>query len=134
MAALVEATESGDAEAAIALWTDQGEYITEHPFTARIACSRPVDYNGCMNRPTSIPQHIWDSFSDEARAIVPAVIDALERQVAELRQQLQDLQARLDQNSTNSSRPPSTDPIAVKRKPPKPPSKKRRGAQQGHPR
>jgi transposase len=87
-----------------------------------------------MGPPTSIPQHIWDSFSDEARAIVGAVIDGLERQVAELRQQVQDLKARLDQNSTNSSRPPSTDPIGVKRKPPEPPSKKRRGGQQGHPR
>lgn len=87
-----------------------------------------------MDRPTSIPQHIWDSFSDEARAIVGAVIDGLERQVAELRQQVHDLEARLDQNSTNSSRPPSTDPIGVKRKPPAPPSKKRRGGQKGHPR
>ena len=87
-----------------------------------------------MDRPTSIPQHIWDSFSDEARAIVGAVIDGLERQILELRQQVQDLKARLDQNSTNSSKPPSTDPIGVKRRPPEPPSKKRRGAQKGHPR
>src|SRR5262245_25525020 len=87
-----------------------------------------------MERPTSIPQHIWDSFSGEARAIVGAVIDGLERQVAELRRQVLDLKARLDQNSTNSSRPPSTDPIGVKRKPPAPPSKKRRGGQKGHPR
>jgi transposase len=87
-----------------------------------------------MDRPTSIPQHIWDSFSDEARAIVGTVIDGLERQILELRQQVQDLKARLDQNSTNSSKPPSTDPIGVKRKPPAPPSKKRRGGQKGHPR
>jgi transposase len=87
-----------------------------------------------MDRPTSIPQHIWDSFSDEARAIVGTVIVGLERQVIELRQQVQDLKGRLDQNSTNSSRPPSTDPIGVKRKPPEPPSKKSRGGQKGHPR
>jgi transposase len=87
-----------------------------------------------MDRPTSIPQHIWDSFSDEARLIVGTVIDGLERQIIELRQQVQDLKARLDQNSTNSSRPPSTDPIGVKRKPPEPPSKRRRGGQTGHPR
>ncbi len=38
-----------------------------------------------MERPPSIPQHIWGSFSDEGRAIVGAVIDGLEmseRQVA----------------------------------------------------
>ena len=87
-----------------------------------------------MDRPTSIPQHIWDSFSDEARALVATVIDGLERQIIELRQQVQDLKARVDQNSTNSSKPPSTDPIGVKRKPPEPPSKTRRGGQKGHPR
>jgi transposase len=87
-----------------------------------------------MERPTSIPQHFWDSFSDEARVAVGTVINGLERQLIELRQQVQDLRARLDQNSTNSSRPPSTDPIGVKRKPPEPPSKKRRGGQKGHPR
>jgi hypothetical protein len=43
-----------------------------------------------MDRPTSIPQHIWDSFSDEARAIVGTVIDGLERQIIELRHQVQD--------------------------------------------
>ncbi len=58
----------------------------------------------------------------------------MERHITELRQQVQDLKARLDQNSTNSSKPPSTDPIGVKRKPPEPPSKRRRGGQKGHPR
>jgi transposase len=87
-----------------------------------------------MDRPTSIPQHIWDSFSDEARVLVATVIDGLERQINELKQQVQDLKARIDRNSTNSSRPPSTDPIGVKRKPPTPPSGKRRGGQKGHPR
>jgi transposase len=80
-----------------------------------------------MNRPTSIPQHIWDILSDEARAGIGAVIEALENRVAEL-------EARLNQNSTNSSKSPSSDPIGVKRKPPAPPSKKCRGGQKGHPR
>jgi transposase len=80
-----------------------------------------------MNRPASIPQHIWGNLSDEARAGIGAVIDALENRIAEL-------EARLNQNSTNSSKPPSSDPIGVKRRPPDPPSKKRRGGQKGHPR
>src|SRR4051812_45924726 len=87
-----------------------------------------------MDRSTSISQPIWDGFSDEARAIVGTVIADLEQRITELAQQVQDLKARLDQNSTNSSRPPSTDPIGVMRKPPEPPSKKRRGGQKGHPR
>jgi transposase len=85
-----------------------------------------------MNRPAPIPQHVWDGFSDDACVIVGTVIDGLERQIIELRQQVQELKARLDQNSTNSSKPPSTDPIGVKRKPPEPPSKRRRGGQKGH--
>jgi transposase len=80
-----------------------------------------------MNRPTSIPQHIWDTLSEEARAGIGAVIEGLESRIAEL-------EARLNQDSTNSSKPPSSDPIGAKRKPPVPPSKKRRGGQKGHPR
>jgi transposase len=80
-----------------------------------------------MNRPTSIPGPIWDTLSDEARAGIGAVIEGLEVRIAEL-------EARLNQNSSNSSKPPSSDPIGVKRKPPTPPSRKRRGGQKGHPR
>lgn len=87
-----------------------------------------------MNPPAAIPPHLWDSLPDEARVVIGAVVDGLERQVNELAQQVRDLKARLDQNSSNSSRPPSTDPIGVKRKPPAPPSKRRRGGQIGHPR
>lgn len=87
-----------------------------------------------MNGPASIPQRIWDSLSDEARVVIGIVIDGLERQVIELKQQVQDLKARVDQNSTNSSKPPSTDPIGLKRKPPTPPSRRPRGGQNGHPR
>jgi transposase len=87
-----------------------------------------------MSRPTAIPQHIWDSLTDEARAVMGAVIDGLENRLAEAERQIKELQVRLDQNSTNSSKPPSTDPIGVKRKPPTPPSKQRRGGQKGHPR
>ena len=87
-----------------------------------------------MDQPTATPPHIWASLSEEARAVIGVVIVGLEGQVAELKQQVQDLKARLDQNSTNSSKPPSTDPIGVKRKPPTPPSKKCRGGQKGHPR
>jgi transposase len=87
-----------------------------------------------MDRPTVVLAHIWEGLSEEARTVINAVIIGLEQQIADLKQQVQDLNARLDQNSTNSSRPPSTDPIGVKRKPPTPPSKKRRGGQKGHPR
>ncbi len=45
---------------------------------------------------------------------------------------VRDLQARLQLNSTNSSKPPSSDPIGLKRKPPTPPSRRKRGGQPGH--
>lgn len=87
-----------------------------------------------MARPTAIPQQIWDSLTDEARAVIGAAIGGLETRLAEAERQIQELQARLGRNSANSSKPPSTDPIGVKRRPPTPPSKKRRGGQEGHPR
>jgi transposase len=45
---------------------------------------------------------------------------------------LRDLEARLNQNSSNSSRPPSSDPPSVKPAPPQPPSGKKKGGQPGH--
>lgn len=42
------------------------------------------------------------------------------------------LEARLNQNSSNSSKPPSSDPPSVKPAPPKPPSGKKKGGQPGH--
>jgi transposase len=78
-----------------------------------------------MTRPTSIPPHIWESLSTEARAIIAGVIGQLEQRIA-------DLEERLNKNSTNSSKPPSSDPPSVKRRPPAPPSGKRRGGQPGH--
>ena len=59
--------------------------------------------------------------------MISALVEGFERRIA-------DLEERLNRNSSNSSHPPSTDPIGVKRRPPAPPSKKRRGGQQGHPR
>ncbi len=56
-----------------------------------------------------------------------AVIAALQQQVTSLTTRVQDLEARLNQNSQNSSRPPSTDlPNA-----PRPPAKKRSGRAPG---
>ena len=81
-----------------------------------------------------LPPQIWDTLSPEAQAAVSMLVNRLEDQIVGLAQQVHELKARLDQNSTNSSRPPSSDPIGVKRKPPAPPSKKRRGGQNGHPR
>lgn len=56
----------------------------------------------------------------------------LEAKVVELEAKVAELTARLQQNSTNSSKPPSSDPPGVKRKPPQPKSGRKRGGQPGH--
>ena len=82
-------------------------------------------YNRGMTRPESVPQSIWDTLTPKAQACFAAVIGRLEQRIA-------DLEARLNQNSTNSSRPPSTDPPGIKRKPPAPTGRLKRGGQPGH--
>jgi transposase len=72
-----------------------------------------------------LPEHIWSTLSPEAQAAVSAVILSLEQRIA-------DLEERVHRNSTNSSRPPSSDPPSVKRRPPAPASGKGRGGQPGH--
>jgi transposase len=60
-------------------------------------------------------------------------IAALERQVAELEALVRDLAARLGTNATNSSVPPSANPLGAPKPVTKPKSKRRPGGQPGHP-
>ena len=68
----------------------------------------------------------------DAQAAVAAVFLAMQQRITELETRVRDLEARLRLNSTNSSKPPSSDPVGMKRKPPAPPSKRKRGGQPGH--
>jgi len=71
----------------------------------------------------------WAGFAPDAQA----VISALTQQVVALTAEVRALAARLGQNSTNSSRPPSSDPPwSSKRRPPAGPSGRRPGGQVGH--
>jgi transposase len=82
-----------------------------------------------------LPADLWNSLPAEARALILALrteAAELRAEVQELQRQVQDLHERLNQNSTNSSRPPSTDPPAVKRRPPRSPSGRRPSGQPGH--
>lgn len=76
-----------------------------------------------------LPAEVFDRLPPEAQAY----LRALETTVRHLQQRVADLEAQLGQNSTNSSRPPSSDSPAVKRAPPQPSSGQRRGGQPGHP-
>src|SRR5512147_1533112 len=79
-----------------------------------------------------LPDHLWNSASPELQAAILALVQIHQQRVAELESRVHDLEARLKLNSTNSSKPPSSDPISVKRQPPAPPSGKKRGGQPGH--
>ena len=79
-----------------------------------------------------IPAPLWNTVPPEAQVAILALVDSLKGRVAELEQRVGDLEARLKLNSTNSSKPPSSDPIGFKRKPPTPPSGRKRGGQPGH--
>src|SRR3954447_14645967 len=72
-----------------------------------------------------LPQEIWETLSPEAQAAVSALVTSFEQRIAALEE-------RLNTNSTNSSKPPSSDGPSVKRRPPTPPSGKKRGGQPGH--
>src|SRR5580704_18835828 len=72
-----------------------------------------------------LSQDLWDTIPPAAQAAVLALVRSLELRIAALEE-------RLNTNSTNSSKPPSSDALSVKRRPPTPPSGKKRGGQPGH--
>jgi len=85
-----------------------------------------------MSNPLPIPDDLWAKVPPDAQAAIAAVFLAIEQRVIELEARVRDLEGRLKLNSTNSSKPPSSDPVGMKRKPPAPPSGKKRGGQPGH--
>jgi transposase len=78
-----------------------------------------------MSRPSSIPVELWDAIPPDLRPALAAVVVGLEARIA-------DLEARLGQDSSNSSKPPSSDPPGAKPAPARAPSGKRKGGQPGH--
>jgi hypothetical protein len=56
-----------------------------------------------MTEQPPLSQYLWDTLSPEAQAAVSALVQSFERRIA-------DLEERLNKNSTNSSKPPSSDP------------------------
>src|SRR6185437_11937946 len=85
-----------------------------------------------MANPLPIPEDLWNKVPPDAQAAITAVFLAMQQRITELEARVCDLEARLKLNSTNSSKPPSSDPIGMKRRPPVPPSRRKRGGQPGH--
>ena len=79
-----------------------------------------------------LPEPLWKAASPELQATVLALVQAYEARIALLENRLSELDDRLKLNSTNSSKPPSSDPIGMKRKPPAARGGKKRGGQHGH--
>ena len=79
-----------------------------------------------------LPEPLWKAASPELQVAVLALVQSYEDRLSLSESRLNDLENRLKLNSTNSSKPPSSDPIGMKRRPPAPPSKKKRGGQPGH--
>jgi transposase len=83
---------------------------------------------------------LWEQVPPAAQAALLAVLARSEQRLAEQHAQSDDLRQRLNTNSTNSSKPPSSDGPQVKRPPAQPRSgrptacRARRRGQPGHPR
>jgi transposase len=80
-----------------------------------------------------MPAELWDAIPPNLRPAIAAVVVGLESRIAALENSVAELKAQLGQNSSNSSRPPSTDPPYAKPAPPKAASGKKRGGPPGHP-
>jgi len=80
-------------------------------FTAHLATEPVVSKKGRRIHRPPLPQELWDTISAEAQATVLALMRSLERRIAALEE-------RLNKNSTNPSKPPSSDPPSVKRRTP----------------
>jgi len=105
-----------------------------------------------MWRDLGLTKRAWDRTPQAARTLLLALqqqvrlmtirFTAYEKQLASLREQvaqvddlkaeIAELRERLSQNSSNSSRPPSSDPPSYKPKPPREPKGRKRGGQPGH--
>ena len=82
--------------------------------------------------PSPFPDPLWNNASPELQAAILALVQIHQEQVTALESRVNDLEARLKLNSTNSHKPPSSDFIGAKRKPPAPPTGKKRGGQPKH--
>lgn len=78
-----------------------------------------------MSDQPPISQALCNQVSPAAQAALLAAFGVLEQRIGAL-------EVRLGQDSSNSSKPPSSDPLRLKRRPSPPPSGRKRGGQRGH--
>jgi transposase len=80
-------------------------------------------------RPDGISVKDWQTTPESVRQLVLTLLGT----VGQLQQEVASLREQVNRNSQNSSKPPSSDPPAVKRKPPVKKGQRQRGGQPGHP-
>jgi len=99
-----------------------------------------------MEATTPLPLEIWAQTPAAAQALIltqqaqllalqaqlATVQEQFEQELGHLRARVQALEAQLGQNSTNSSRPPSSDPPQAPARPSSGPAARRPGGQPGH--
>ena len=87
-----------------------------------------------MDKPSSLKRLDRKTLETFSKDMLIELVLAMQDHIVRLESRIDELERRLAQNSANSSRPPSTDPPHHP-PPPKPPrkSKRKRGAQPGHP-
>jgi transposase len=85
-----------------------------------------------MTNPLPISDELWNKIPPDSQAAVAPVFLSMEQRIADLEARVRDMEPRRKLNSTNSSKPPSSDLIGMKRKPPAPSSKRKRDGQLGH--
>jgi transposase len=88
---------------------------------------------GVMIQEQDAPQ-IPPEVAQEMTPTVRAFIEVLLARIAAIEAENAELRAKLNRNSTNSSRPPSSDPPSVKPAPTGNTGHRKRGGQPGHPR
>src|SRR2546423_10344009 len=92
-------------------------------------------YPAAMDTHPSLPPELWERTPPASRAHIETLegqMQTLTSMVHTLQEQVRTLEERLNQTSRNSSRPPSSDPPQPQH-PRRPPGKRRRGGQPGHP-
>jgi transposase len=79
--------------------------------------------------PPPLPADTWEGLPPEAQMLILG----LQAQVNTLQERIHDLEIRLGQDSSNSSRPPSSDPPQAPKPRQRSPKGRKRGGQPGHP-
>lgn len=85
-----------------------------------------------MTLETLLPEALWSRIPEDVRDAVAALLRVQQARIAALEARVQQLEAQLARNSSNSSRPPSADPPSAPAPVAKKRAKRKRGGQKGH--